>query len=213
MVFSKLAQSVDMALDVPSSEEKIAQKTIRYFNMLIKKITAFDRHLDILYNPLKSHENVSEKSVIDHRAAIHRYRDKIKENFEEIKNIAIHCLQSFNYFSTDTHISELIRTFNDSFDDVENSLTILLQALDNWQDKEYRAHVMQSIENTKKQAIQVKKLIEDRIIDYINTNIYAKNWTDNLDDELKMSIKEREPYIKQLYKERESKLKEILDLK
>ncbi len=71
---------------------------------------------------------------------------------------------------------------------------------------------MKCIESVKKQTSQIEKLINDRIIDDINTNILAKNWTDNLDDKLKSSIKDKEPYIKQLHQEREQKLKQMLNL-
>jgi hypothetical protein len=210
MVFSKLAQAVDMSLDVSSHEQKVAQKSIVYFQLLNKKLESFNTHLDILYNPLKSNENVSEKSVIDHRSALRRFHDKVQENFEELKKIAIYCLQNFNYFSSDTKINELIRTFNDSFNDVEDGLDVLLDALNNWQDKEFRNHIIQNMENVKKQIKELEDLVEERIIDYINTNIFAKNWVDNLDEDLKMSIKEREPYVKQLHKEREEALKQTL---
>lgn len=212
MTFSKFAESINMSLDVPSSEKKIAQKIVRKFQFLVKKIDSFDKHLDILYNPFKSHENISEESITEHRASLRRYRDKIKENFSEIKIFIVTCITDLNYFSSDTHISELIKSFNDSIGDIEDALEILLTDLDNWQDKEYRNNIMKCIENIKKQTSQLENLINDRIINDINTNILAKNWTDNLDDKLKSSIKDKEPYIKQLHDERERKLKEVLNL-
>ncbi len=59
MVFSKFAESVNMSLDVPTAEKKIAQKAVRKFQFLVKRIDSFDKHLDILYNPFKSHEDVT----------------------------------------------------------------------------------------------------------------------------------------------------------
>lgn len=212
MVFSKFAESINMSLDVPDSEKKIAQRIVRKFQHLSKKIDSFDKHLDIIYNPFKSHENVSEESISEHRAALRRYRDKINENFEDIKVFIVGCITDLNYFSSDTNISEIIKSFNDSISDMENSLEALLSGLDNWKDKDYRSNVMKCIENVKKQTKSIDNLINDRIINDINTNILAKNWTDNLDDKLKSSIKDKEPYIKQLHEERERKLKEMLNL-
>ncbi len=211
-MFSKFADSVNMSLDVPSSEKKIAQKAVRKFQFLVKKIDAFDKHLDILYNPFKSHENVSKESITDHRAALRRYRDKINENFDEIKVFIVGCITDLNYFSSDTNISEIINSFNDSISNISESLEMLLSGLDNWNDKDYRNNIITHIESVKKQIDQLNKLINDRIIADINTNILAKNWTDNLDDKLKSSIKDKEPYIKQLHDERERKLKEMLNL-
>lgn len=211
MKISKFAQSVNMSLDVPSGEKKIAQKCVRRFQNLSKKLDAFDKHLDILYNPFKSHENVTEESVIENRAALRRYRDKIQENFTELKIFIISCIKELNYFSYDLTVFELIKSFDDSVSDTESAIEELLISLDNWQDKDYRQNVMKNMDNVRKFTSEIEKLINDRIINHINTNILAKNWTDSLDEELKSSIKEKEPYIKQLHKEREDKLKQILE--
>jgi len=212
MGFSKFAESINMSIDIPTSEKKIAQRVVRKFQFLIKKIDSFDKHLDILYNPFKSHENVSEKSIVDHRAALRRYRDKINDNFNEIKIFIVGCISDFNYFSSDPNIAELIASFNDNISNIQNVLENLASGLDNWQDKDYRNNIMKSIETVKKETEQLEKLINDRIITHINTNILTKNWTDNLDDKLKSSIKSKEPYIKQLQEEKEKKLKEMLNL-
>lgn len=211
MRLSKFAQSVNMSLDVPSAEKKIAQVCVRRFQNLSKKLDGFDKHLDILYNPFKSHENVTEESVVENRAALRRYRDKIKENFAELKVFIISCIKELNYFSYDLTVSELIKSFDDSISDCEDSIEELLICLDNWQDKDYRANIMKNMDNVRKFTSEIEKLINDRIINHINTNILAKNWTDSLDEELRSSIKEKEPYIKQLHKEREDKLKQILE--
>lgn len=211
MRISKFAQSVNMSLDVPTAEKKIAAKCVRKFQHLSKNFDAFDRHLDILYNPFKSHEDVSEESVLENRSALRRYRDKIKENFEDIKIFIVSCVKDFNNFSYDSQVSELIKSFDDSVGSLGDAIDELLISLDNWQDKEYRTNVMKNMDNVRKFTSEIEKLINDRIIDHINTNILAKNWTDNLDDELKSSIKEKEPYIKQLHQEREQKLKQILE--
>lgn len=211
MKLSKFAQSVNMSLDVPSGEKKIAQKCVRRFQGLSKKFDAFDKHLDILYNPFKSHENVTEESVLENRAALRRYRDKIKENFDDVRLFIISCIKELNYFSYDTTVSELIKSFDDSIGDCENSINELLLALDNWQDKDYRKNIMKNMDDVRKYTSEIEKLVDERIITHINTNILAKNWTDSLDDELRSSIKEKEPYIKQLHKEREDKLKQVLE--
>lgn len=211
-MLSKFADSINMSIDVPDSEKKLAQRVVRKFQFLVKKIDAFDKHLDILYNPFKSHENVSEESITEHRAALRRYRDKINENFDEIKVFIVGCITDFNQFSSDTNIAELITSFNDNVTSISDNLEILATNLDNWQDKDYRASVMGSIELVKKDTEQLETLINDRIITDINKNILGKNWTDNLDDKLKSSIKDREPYIKQLHDEKEKKLKQMLNL-
>lgn len=210
MSICKLAQLVEMSLDVPSSEKKAARKVVSMMEKLCKKIEQFDEHLDLIYNPLKNNQTASKESVIENRGAIKRYTDKIEENFDELTKFSLMIVKELNVFSTDSHIKELIKSFTNAFGDVEVSIKSLIAALDDWKSKEYRDNVLVSIENVKKQAAQVYKLLNERIIEHINTNIIANTWVDNISDKLNVTVQEREPYIKKLHREREEKLREVI---
>src|SRR5690606_922175 len=119
-----------------------------------------------------------KESVLEYRASLRRYSEKIKENFSEIRELAAQAINELNFFSTDSHIKELINAFIDSFGDVENSVNFVISSIENWKSDQYRDLVIKSIEIVKKQVAQTDKLIEDRIIEHINTNILANNWMD-----------------------------------
>lgn len=210
MNICKLAQLVEMSLDVPSSEKKVAKQIVSTMEKVCKKIEQFDEHLDLIYNPLKNNETASKESVIENRGAIKRYTDKIEENFDELTEMSLLVIRDLNVFSTDGHIKELIKSFTNAFGDVEDSVKSLIASLDDWKSEEYRDNVLVSIENAKKQAAQVYKLLNERIIEHINTNIIANTWVDNVSDKLNITIQEREPYIKRLHREREEKLREVI---
>lgn len=210
MHFSKLAQLVEMSLEIPVAEKKIARNIIKNFQIIGGKLKSFNKHLDIIFVPFNNNKNVSKESVLEYRASLRRYSEKIKENFSEIRELAAQAINELNFFSTDSHIKELINAFIDSFGDVENSVNFVISSIENWKSDQYRDLVIKSIEIVKKQVAQTNKLIEDRIIEHINTNILANNWMDlanNKDNNIK------EPYIKQLFKEREEKLRKMLKYK
>lgn len=210
MSLYKLAETIEMSIDIPDSDKKIAARAVLHFERLTRKINAFNKHLNVMYNPFKEYQQVSQESVLKYRDAIWQYLKQIRENFEGMRDVAVLCVRDLNHFSSDTHITELIGTFTDDFGDIEDQVISLLHILSNWDHPDYKNNVVSAMENLKKETAELRKLIYDRIIDHINTNILVKNWVDDVDDELSSSIKEREPLISRLYRERKKKMEQIV---
>ena len=103
----KLAETVNLSIDIPDSEKKIAGRLVLRLERLNKKLDAFNKHLNILYNPFKKHNTVSESSVEKYRGVIWGYLQQIKENFEDIRDITALCVKDLRYFNSDTHINEI----------------------------------------------------------------------------------------------------------
>lgn len=209
-MINKLAQLVEMSLDVPDGDKKIARKIVQKLQQIIKKIELFDKQLNILYNPLKNNDDVSEKSIVENRGTIRRYRDEIEKIFTEMRTLAYITLQEMNYFNIDGHIMDLIKTFTDSFNDIDESVNILLENLDDYKSDKYKDNIISTVENVQKQCGQLENLIKERIIKHINTNVIASNWYDGLSDTVQTSIQKNEPAITRLFKEREEQLKQVL---
>jgi len=210
MSLDKLAETIEMSIDIPESDKKIAARAVLHFEKVVRKITAFNKHLNVMYNPFKEYQEVSQESVVKYRSAVWQYLKQIRENFENLRDVATLCVRDLSHFSTDTHITELISTFTDDFGDIEDQVISLLHVLANWDHPAYQNNIISAMENLKKETAEIRKLIYDRIIDHINTNILVKNWVDEVDDDLSSSIKEREPLISRLYREREKKVDSII---
>jgi len=206
MSIYKLAQTIELTMDIPESEKKIAANSVLHFEKLVRKLNYFNKHLDIIYNPFKEYQEVSQESVKKYRAALWNYLKQIIENFEQLKDLASICVKDLNYFKSDTHMNELINSFTNEFGDFEDQIVILKSIMSNWELPTYKDSIVKCVENIKKDIIDIKKLIYDRIIDNINTNILAKNWVDKVDTETNSTIKDNEPLISRLYHEREEKL-------
>ncbi len=210
MSLFKLAETIELSISIPDDERKIAASAVVHFEKLVKKLQALNKHLNLIYNPFKEYQTVSAESVHQYRKAIWEYRKQIIENFHKVKELALICVRDLSHFDSDTHITELLSAFSDDIGDVEDQITSLTSILSNWDTGNYKNNVTTAIETLKTEIAEIRKLIYDRIIDHINTNILAKNWVDNISEELNMSIKQQEPLIIQLYQEREKKLKQML---
>jgi len=210
MSLLKLAETIEMSIDIPEDERKIAANAVIHFEKLVKKLQSFNKHLNVIYNPFKEYQTVSAESVEKYRGAIWKYRKKITENFHKIKELCLICVRDLSHFDSDTHITELLSAFSDDVGGIEDQVNSLLAVLANWDTGNYKNNVVLAIENLKKEISEIRKLIYDRIIDHLNTNILAKNWVDDISDELNISIQQREPLVTQLYQEREKQLKQML---
>ena len=206
MDFYKIAQTIEISLDIPDSKKKIAKAIVKKLDQVNDKLNAFETHLDILYNPFTNHEDVTVESVQEVRGTLSRYKDAIQQNLYEIKKIAIYVVMGLENFSSDIKIKELLTSFTDFIEELEDACENLFKNMDNWSSPDYRKDVLEDMENIKTDKNKIQDLIFDRIIKHINSNILAKSWVSSISDDLEFSIKKKEPYLKQLFKERENAL-------
>jgi hypothetical protein len=210
MSISKFSQAPQLSFNVPDNEKDIAKKAVQSFLQVKEKIEAFNVHLDIIYNPFSAHQIVSTKSIVENRGALIRYKNKVRENFNNIAKVALYCVANMNQFSNDTRSVELMKSFVDSIGDIEDQVKNFNIIFKNLKAKEFKDNVIKVVQSIKKQGAQATKLIDERILSHINTNILATNWKENLSQELKFQIEEKEPYIKRLYNDREKQVEDML---
>lgn len=206
----KLAETIELTMDIPESEKKLAANSVIHFQKLIRKLDVFDSHLDKMYNPFKKYTVVSKESVLENRWAVWNYFKQIKENFKNAKDVATVCANDLEHFSNDPTFNELKNSFIADFGDVESSLLELENNITNYEIQDYKNIIVKIFDNLKKQIIELKKLIFDRIITNINTNILAKNWVDKITNDTQKTIEKNEPLISRLYREREEGLKSLI---
>lgn len=205
-MIKKIASTIEMSFDIPESEKQEAQAASDEFKRVISSLDAAKKHLNMIYEPFKEAEEIPPDAIYEFRGAVFRYKEQIKENFNKVKAISFLAIMRLNYFATDTHITELINTFRDSVGDVEKQVNVLLDIMDDLKSKEFKDNIIKGIESVRKACFEVEKLIKERILDYIDSNILAKDWMTNTGDELHTEIRVRIPYITQLFEERQKAL-------
>src|SRR5690606_16634469 len=109
-------------------------------------------------------------------------------------------------FSTDSSVEELMNSFVANLRELEKQVNYLLSIFSNLDSADFKDILIASIELIKKQSAQLRQLVNDRVLEYIDTNILAKNWESLVNDKFKDKIKSKTPLIIQLYRERQEKL-------
>jgi hypothetical protein len=194
--------ALQMAYEVPSEEKDKANKIVIYLEHLLKIIKVCDKHLDLIYTPFKDNPETSPDQVFKARAALRRYRDKVVDNFNVFKRQAFKCFSLLQPFSIDTQIVKLSKSFVLSISDVEKQVNRFVELFDNLDSKEFATAVVKGVENIKKELSQLEQIIEDRIINHVQNNILARNWVDNVSDELQQKVETKIPLSIELVNER-----------
>lgn len=208
-MINKIASTIEMSFDIPESEQKEAQLAIDAFEEVVTSLDYAKDHLNIIYEPFKKSQDLSPDAVWEFRGAIRRYKDQIKENYNKVMIYAFKALLKFNTFSSDSHVMELINAFKDSVNDVEDQTQILLDVLDDLKNPDFRNNVISAVESVREKSYEVEKIIEERIKDFVDSNILTRDWTSSISNDLKIKVKEKVPYITQLFNERQQALEHI----
>lgn len=199
--------ALNMTYEVPDEEKDRATKVIMYLEHLIKILKFCEDHLDLIYTPFKDNKNISPDQAFTARAALRRYRDKVIENFNVFKRQAFKSFVLLQPFAIDTQIVKLLKSFVSSINDIEKQVNRFVDLFSNLQSKDFGVATVKAIENIKKELAELEQIIEDRMINHIQNNILARNWVDNVSNELQQKVEKQIPLSIELVQERNEKMK------
>lgn len=203
----KIADSIEMSFDIPNAEKQLAQEAKIRFESTVKRLRDSTEHLNIIYEPFRRHEEVSAKSLTNNRGLLNRYEQKVRQNFNDLKTVALLAIRKLNHFATgDTAIQEIINSFVDSIEDLEKLVNKFLDTMSDYESNTFRNDVMSSIDAIRSQSSNLESLVKDRIIAHIDTNILANNWMSSKTDELHLDMGDEQPLIVELFEERQKAL-------
>ena len=205
-MFKKIADTINMSFDIPSSEKEMAENAIEYLESVMGHVRFAEDHLDIMYQIFTKHDNIPSQSVFRNRGVIDKFKEKVKENYNIILNYSMKAIRELEHFEIDGQISELISSYDENIDNIEKAVNNFLKNLGKYKMPNYRSNILASINNIKKKDKQLVNLIKDRIIEHINTNIIAETWTASTSKKLNEVVEEKVPHLVQLYKERTNRI-------
>lgn len=194
-----------MSYQVSEQEKDDAQKAMRWFTHTTKLLDQCDDHLNLIYNPFKQGGDLSADKVFAQRSMLRLYRDKVVENFNNFKKVAFKSYAIMQAFASDTQIEKLMKSFVSSVEDIEIQVNRFVDLFSNLKDDDFAKGVVAGIEHIKKEIAQLKQIVDERIIPHIQSNILARNWIDNVSEELQEKVEKKSPLIMQMVDERNKK--------
>jgi hypothetical protein len=197
-----------MNFAVPDSEKRVAEKAEEQFENLLARLKVNSEFLGAIYEPFKRHQNIDSDILLKYRKTFRDYRDEVQVKYEKALKSANKCMVLMSEFGTDTVIEKMMDSFISLIKEIEKDVNAFLSIFSNIDDPEFKTYVITCVDAIRKRSNQVKQIVNDRILDHIETNILAKNWADNLSERFQEKIKEKVPLVVQLFHERQKALKE-----
>lgn len=204
--------AIQLSYDVSNEEKEQAEKALLCFEHSIKKLNIAMDYVDTMATPFKDHPDIDSKEVIQYRAALRRYRDKLIEYFSDFKVASARCIESMQMFLSDTQILKLIKLFDNSIEDIEVEVNKFSLLFNNLESKQFIQDVNKSFDSLKKMCAELKNVINERIEDHIKNNILGKNWVDGISDKIQLNIQRKTPMIIDLFKQRQEQLNQRASL-
>ena len=184
-----------VSFEVSDSEKLEAKKALIAFKFAIKKIETASNYLNNLKTPFKDNAGVSPEDVWKSRAALRRFRDKAVDNFNEFKIMAFRCVDFSKEFSSDTEIVKMVKSFISNVDILESSVNDFVALFDDLKSAEFPTKIVTLIEKIKKDCDEIIDLITNRIKKYIQDNIIASSWLDQVGKEKSLTIRKKVPAL------------------
>lgn len=202
MVNKRKIYAVELSYEVPNAERDKASKIILNLDHFLKMLKVCEEHLNLIYTPFKDTQNITPQQTFAARAALRRYRDAVALNFNNLKRQAFKCFVELQYFSFDTQIVKLNKSFVLGISDIEKQVNRFIDLFSDLESKDFGTTSVKAIDNIKKELAQLEQIIDDRIKKHIQNNILARTWVDTVSDELQQKVEKRIPLSIQLVEER-----------
>lgn len=205
-MIQKLANIIEMVFKIPESEKELARQALELTQKLGAKLKQSEDYLDIIYDPLKKFENLDGEKLVEKQGLFVRFKNKSKENYEELMEESFKLITLLKYFENDTKMAEIISSLNSELDKLKKQVEDLFDSLDNLEGITFQTDAVGEIENIQKTTEQLKNYLDDRINNYLTKNVLAENWINDIENKLNSKIEQKIPLITQLYNERQQAL-------
>jgi hypothetical protein len=206
-VFIKVAENIkreaEQAFSVPVEEKQVATESNELLKAVIWSANKINNHLKIIHGPFSKTDSIPANAILNNRGYLFRFKETLLELFSEFKKRSFLAIKKLNFFNKDSHIKELINSFINDVGDLEKITNDIVEAITSYKDPDYSSNIVSLIDSFEEIELQVENFINDRIIDHIDTNILARNWMDNTDDNFDSTLVEEIPFVTQLLQERE----------
>ena len=206
----KRGYAIQMSYDVSDSEKTQAESALLHFNAVERLLNKASDHLNIMKTPFKENPEMTPEDVMKARAALRRFRDKVIENFNEFKVEAFKCVHTMQNFSSDTQTVKLMKSFISSVDNVEVLVNEFADIFDDLKSKEFSRNIVTAIESIQKECSALDRIVDERIINHIQTNILSKSWVDSISNNLQMKVEQKTPLILDLFNKRQEQLNDLI---
>jgi len=202
----KRAYSVQMSFDIPDEQKNIALQAKRAFEEVISRLRIAKRYLNKIYEPFSDLKESDPDEIYQHRLVFRRYRNQVKEYYQEVLAQIQKATLLMTSFSSDLDVVEMLDSFANIVHYLKDDVNTLLGDFSQLRNPKFPELLTKDIDQIKEDTDEIKEILNDRVLEYLDTNILAKNWISGITNEESTKLFENSPLIVELFKERQKVL-------
>lgn len=202
----KRAYSVQMSFDIPESQKETATQAKRAFEDVLGRLRRAVLYLDKIYTPFSELKESDPEVLFKHRMVFRRYRNQVKKYYQDVLAHVQKATLLMASFGSDMEMIEMLNSFANLVHYLKDDVNNFLGTFSLLSDPKFPETLVKAIDQIKDDSDQLKEIINDRVLEYLDTNILAKSWISSITNEESSQLFDKLPLIIELFKER----KEVL---
>ena len=188
----KNAVNQQLSYEIPVSEKKAISNCIDLLEKLLHlEVSIYSNHLDTMYKPFKDYSGVTPEQVDKNKEYFLMYLDKLNDYLKNLKIKTLKSIEILQKFKSDTDILSMLKSLDDILDNLKLYQDTLTKLIKEEKSEDFQKNIVKCLEAGKKEIAQLKQLITERIITYLNKNILGNNWSSDIKEDIIKDIKEQ----------------------
>lgn len=189
--FMKAAVTQQLSYEIPKSEKKAIEKCITLLESLIQlEMSIYSKHLDAMYKPFKDYKGIKTDQLDKTQKYFDQYSNKLNDFLKNIKVKVLKCIEILQNFESDSDIYSMLKSLDELLDNLKLYQEMLDKTLKDEKTNDFQENCIKCLEQSKKELAQLKQLITERIVPYLNKNILGNNWSSDVKEDIIEDIKE-----------------------
>jgi hypothetical protein len=202
---TKLAANIPMSLPIPESHKKAAYLAIVQFDVANKELMMAKDYLVRVRTFFKDNAGLPPEEIVKSRVSLRHFRDRAIEKMNIFKVSAEKCIRTLSEFVNDTQIMKLIKSFNNSVNDIELDINSeFVELFSNLEDKSFSDNLVKSIDKIENKISEISDLMVGRIKRHLQEHILGSTWLDTVKNTVetdKIDLDKNEPLLLKLRRE------------
>ena len=188
----KNAVTQQLSYEIPKSEKKVIKTCIDQLEeLLASEINIYSNQLDVMYKSFKDHPGITIEQVEKIQNYLDMYLDKLNDYLKNLKIKSLKCIQILQKFQSDTDIFSMLKSLDEILDNLKLYQDMLSKTIKEEKSEDFQQTAIKCLESIKREVAQLKQLISETIISYLNKNILGNNWSSDIKEDIVDDIKEQ----------------------
>jgi hypothetical protein len=188
----KNAVTQQLSYEIPKSEKKLIKSCIDQLQELMdSEISIYSNQLDVMYKSFKDHTGIKPEQADKIQNYLDMYLEKLDDYLKNLKVKALKCIEILQKFQSDTDILSMLKSLDELLDNLKLYQDMLSKTIKEEKSEDFQQNAIKCLESIKKEIAQLKQLITERIMTYLNKNILGNNWSSDVKEDIVDDIKEQ----------------------